>query len=111
MHDSLINSPNASADDCVRGRVTHLLSRVPAILEEVHPPVGDIDGGLFIHLPHHSSILGSDPTLEVIVHLFRIIRFRVFPNDYEKVMKNVKRKLIEKKILKSSIETVDEDTR
>ena len=55
--------------------------------------------------------MGTTTCMEVTIVWFRIVKSRFFPSDYEKVMKNVKRNLIEKKILKSSIESVGEETK
>ena len=112
LYDPIGNSQDALTYNSLRSWIPCMLSRVPALPEKVHPPFGDIDGGLCVHLSDNVGVMGAYAGVEVKIKLIcRIIRFRVFPNDYEKVMKNVKRKLIENKILKSSIESIEEDTR
>lgn len=50
--------------------------------QKVYSLVLNLHGRLPLHLPYYCCVMGAYLIMEVDIGLCRIIRFRVFPNDY-----------------------------
>lgn len=106
QHDIVPNSPNASFDNSLCWRIPNVLLHLFVLFQKSNEYISFDLGWLPLYLSHYSDFMGTSSRLEVNEFLFRYIKRKFFPSDYEKVMQNVKRNFISKRILKSSMEEV-----
>lgn len=76
-------------------RIIGMLFYLLVLLERLANASKDIIFRFCFYLFNNFSFMGTITFVEVnFVYICRIVRLRLFPNDYEKVMKNVNRALI-----------------
>lgn len=109
LYDSFANPSFALINFNLCWCIVSVLFNMPVFLKRRNEHWKNYICRFSICMPYHYYFLGPNFGMEVLIYIYiRLIRLTFFPNDYEKVMKNVKRTLIERKILKSSMESVGE---
>jgi len=103
FHDTFRNSSYSCADIGLHGWIIVMLCHLCGIFKKCGSCVSFESVKLCVYFVDYLDIMGTDIWMEVIfVDILRLVRKKVWPTDYEKVMHTVKRKPIANHLFQDS---------